>query len=527
MATTPVDILLRVRDEASLKLREVAAETGGLVGTVQRLTAGLGTWGAIAAGIGTIGLAAFAATSKVADMAEELKRTSAISSIGIEPLQAMFKIIRDAGGSTEMFGKALNHFKQQIADNNPLLAKLGIVSGTVEERFLKLAAIVGSSNNEFNVSKILLELLGKTGAELIPHMAALAAGTGSVQAAMRKTGEALDDLSVNKFEDLKKATHSLQSEWAGAWTKMATALAPTTTAVVNFMAELLKADDHINKITSKRPLPVWGSQWLLSAHQFPAEVPPAKNPADDPNLTAKEHKRRVTEEAALAREAFRQQRDKELADERKTFIEDTFKRNFIIPAAFGGGVLPLPGGPGRAVGQKPKDDPFKDVIDAWNKAAKGITDSVAVLNNTLDSVWTGLREGFQQVFQGILTGGQTFAQAMHTIFTSLAQSILSTLGELVAADVFKLFLKLVGMALGVPTGIPVPVAGTGLSGAAVISPSGPLSPAAGMFSRPPAGGGNTYIIQSFSPASVLQSLVSPTGPLRTAYDRLGEVAAAS
>jgi hypothetical protein len=174
------------------------------------------------------------------------------------------------------------------------------------------------------------------------------------------------------------------------------------------------------------------------------------------------------------------------------------------------------------------DDPFKKVIDEWNKAANGITSSVAVLNDTLDSVWTGLREGFSQAFMGILSGSQSLSQAMRTVFTSLAQSILSTLGELVATNVFKLFLELVGLSLGVPVGLPGPISGVGMGGSAATAPSGPLIPAASFLGqRPLAGGGNTYIIQTFAPSSVLRDLVSPMGSMRRANDRLIEVARAS
>ena len=188
---TNVDILLRIRDEATAKLREVSAETGGLVGTFQRLSAGIGIWGGIATGIATVAAASVAATTKLSDMAEQLERSTKITSVGIEPLQAMFKIIRDAGGDTDALVASLGYFKRQVAEGNPILQKLGLTSGSVEDRFVGLAKILSNASDEFKVARVTQELLGKTGAQLIPHYEELATKIRDTEKAQAESGEAI------------------------------------------------------------------------------------------------------------------------------------------------------------------------------------------------------------------------------------------------------------------------------------------------------------------------------------------------
>jgi hypothetical protein len=553
MATTPVDILLRVRDEASQKLREVAAETGGLVGTIQRLSAGLGVWGAISVGVTTLGAAAVASAKQMSDLVEQLDRASAITSIGIEPLQAMFKIIKDAGGDTEPLIKGLARFKREVADGNPILKELGVTGGTVVQRFLQVADALGRSSDEYKVAAAAQALFGKTGLQLIPDLANLAANTDKVQQSMKQTHEILEESALPSIRALHEETKKLGGDWKGTWNDIAVALVGPAAIITKLIDGIVGAvhslgralfdltfgaKDALGDVMQK--MQRFGPGQPFGARTIPNKPAVSPTSVDSlANLDFAKKERQPKKPTILGPgndetiHKFIEQQFRDAAEQRKADAAEFLKRNFIIPSAFGGGVLPLPGGPGRLVGSKPPEDPFKKLLDDWKKAADGITNSIAVLNSALDSVYTGLREGFSQAFVGILNSSQTLSQALRTVFTSLAQSILSTLGELVAADVFKLFLKLVGFALGGPAGVAasiVPFGGgpVGAPGAPLLAPAGlPQFAAAPMAGGAAARGGNTYIIQSFSPASVLQSLVSPTGPLRTAYDRLSEVAAAS
>jgi len=557
---TNVDILLRVRDEAAAKLREVAAETGGLVGTFQRLTAGIGIWGGLATSIGTAAAAAVSASSQIANLVEQLDRATGITSIGIGPLQAMFKIIRDGGGDTDALVKALGFFKRQIAENNPLLAQLGITQGSVEERFLSLARTLARSNDEFKVARATQELLGKTGEQLIPHFDDLASKTGDVQRSMQATGEAIGGKLLPQYRALDQANDKLKGDWKGTWNELTGASVGPSTLIVRSIDGILNAFRGLGRSVHESTVGIMDdlAKAQKSTETFedrlararaeaqrrggkvqigvptlqPVEVSAARkrDPLSDVNFDTKSHAKTPAvfgPGSPSGIQAFIENMIKEAAEKRQRDLAEMLQRNIILPPMFGGGMLPIPGGPGR-LGGATHVDPFKEIVDAWNKAVDAILSSTSILKDSLGAVWDGLREGVSNVFVGMLNGSQTFASGVQAVFHSLGNSILNYLGTLIAAKVFQLFLKLVSFALDIPSaafgpiGVPfdpsvLAMAGPGAAASSFASGSAGLG----------TGGGNTIIIQTISAKDVLQSLLSPRGVMRAANDRILEVAAAS
>jgi hypothetical protein len=540
---TNVDILLRIRDEATAKLREVSAETGGLVGTFQRLSAGIGIWGGIATGIATVAAASVAATTKLSDMAEQLERSTKITSVGIEPLQAMFKIIRDAGGDTDALVASLGYFKRQVAEGNPILQKLGLTSGSVEDRFVGLAKILSNASDEFKVARVTQELLGKTGAQLIPHYEELATKIRDTEKAQAESGEAIRTRDIPALNALDSASDRLKNDWKGAWNDISLAMVGPSTSIVQTIDGLIKAlhslahaADDVSKagrgsrpaLDNKELIDAFMRNFgpgLMSAHGEGATPKPKSPPLPDfgPGKTPAI----LGPGSPSGIQSFIEGMMKDAAEQRRRELAEMLQRNIMLPPMFGGGMLPIPGGPGR-LGGATHVDPFKEIVDAWNKAVDAILSSTSILKNSLGAVWDGLREGVSNVFVGLLNGSQTFASGVQAVFHSLGNSILNYLGTLVAAKVFQLFLKLVGFALDIPSAAFGPI-GVPFD-PSVLAMAGPGA-AASSFASGPAGlgasGGNTIIIQTISAKDVLQSLLSPRGVMRAANDRILEVAAAS
>lgn len=148
------------------------------------------------------------------------------------------------------------------------------------------------------------------------------------------------------------------------------------------------------------------------------------------------------------------------------------------------------------------------VIDmglAWNDQIAEMTSTTGMLAQGLEGLWTGLQNGFSQVFQGMLTKTQTFRSAMRTIFTALVQEVLAILARILAAKVFQLIVSLIpGLGKFIA---PVVGAASG-SGITTAAPAATSSARAGL----------TVNVNALDQRSVTESLQSPRGELRAALE---------
>jgi hypothetical protein len=142
----------------------------------------------------------------------------------------------------------------------------------------------------------------------------------------------------------------------------------------------------------------------------------------------------------------------------------------------------------------------------------------------------------------------------------MVQGVLAAIGQIVAAEVTKIFLKILGAVLsfvmpafgvpvvpGIPGEVPIPIGAvtpTSLPGSPVaslgaaagesaFSVAAPSRVAGGYAVSPPAnaatrqGGGDTFYITTLSAKGILEQLVSARGEFRRAQSRVFEVAAVS
>lgn len=140
---------------------------------------------------------------------------------------------------------------------------------------------------------------------------------------------------------------------------------------------------------------------------------------------------------------------------------------------------------------------------------------------TFDIIGQHLHTSIVSVFMNLTNQAQTFRGAIVSVFNAVRDGVLQALGEIVAAQVTKAFIKILGIALSFITGNPV------FGAAAGAAPPTDLPGLGGGMAMAPAPAGNTYVIQAISAKDMLSSLVAPTGAFRGANTRMQEVAAVS
>lgn len=162
----------------------------------------------------------------------------------------------------------------------------------------------------------------------------------------------------------------------------------------------------------------------------------------------------------------------------------------------------------------------KDDIQTMLKALDAITEPVNVTKSLLDGLSQSLNDSFSQVFQNLLTTGQTFGSAMKSIFRSMVSAILSELARLLAASIFKFFLKLLGLGGGGGlTNMLSAAAGIG-TGAGDIAPRSATQSVPGTASLAPTSDQRTFIINALNAHDIVMSLTQPNGEMRRANDRV-------
>jgi hypothetical protein len=317
----------------------------------------------------------------------------------------------------------------------------------------------------------------------------LAGGFDGVAAAATRSGNVLNDEQLEKFRQLDAQFDELSASVEGFGKQLAVAVAGP---MVKFGQGLQDLIDKATKLKSlglgglfHQPNGAWPQSGMGSTS--PAQV------ADDPNAQLK----------ALVRWNGRS-----------------------FPGE--GGSALRGGGPGSSpLSVGPLLDEAKTHLITFND----LMDQVG--RKWLESFQTigqSVYSGIVGVFANISNRAQTFHTAIVSIFQSMVQGVEIAIGQLVASAAVAQLIKLLGIAASFLTGNPIAgiVAGTvsdsfGIGAKLTAGGSAP----APLSAMSPQGGGNTYVFQTLAPKEIFQSLVSPHGSMRSAYDRLAEVAAAS
>lgn len=486
MPSTNVDVILRARDEATSQIQKMASALSGLGTVASRLN--------VVMGLAVSGFAAAAgfATKLAADV-EQLDNLSASSGVSARNLQVLQFAFKQGGVDAAALTQGLNFLNRAIASNDPVLAKLGVTSGDTFEAFMQAAMGLQTIANDAERAKLTYDMFGRGGAQLIPVLLQLAGGFDSVSAAAERTGNVLSETDLEKMREIDAQFDKMSAVFEGFGKRVAV-------AVGGPLADFLK--------------------WLEDVAKF----------SKDPFI-------RALFGGGAGGEGDPKIRTGGVGDAMMAGVMVSAKRvNPINLGSFAssaeGATFGLRGTSGPTLEHLKnmmKVDPVVEEAKLkFTEFAAHLERVAATIQQVFRTVGDALSFGIVEVFVNLTNKAQTFSSAIQNIFRHMVQGVLQAIGEIVAAQVTKAFIKILGAVVGFFIGGPTGAAiGSGLGGG-FDSPVPSMGLTAGGGAASAAmGGGNTFIIQTINARDTLQSLLSPTGSMRTANSRLREVAAAS
>jgi hypothetical protein len=221
MATNQTSIILTADDRTRAAFTSAKNSLQGLQAAGSKLNSILGTLGvgAIAGG----GLLAFAKSS--IDAADNLNDLSQKIGVSVETLAGYKLAAEQSGTSLEGMGNAARFLNKNIAEQDPLLKKLGISATDANGALVQLADVFAAMPDGAQKTAIAMQLMGKSGADMIPL---LNGGSAALQE-MLDQGKKLYPVTAemaraaDQFND-SLAVFKVQAEGAGI--SIANALLP-------------------------------------------------------------------------------------------------------------------------------------------------------------------------------------------------------------------------------------------------------------------------------------------------------------
>ena len=202
MADNKTSILLTADDRTRAAFESAKRGLMGLEAAGGRLNAVLGTLGAGALAGG--GLLAFAKAG--IDAADNINDLSQKIGIGVEQLSGYRLAAEQSGTSLEGFGTAARQLAKHIAENDPLLARLGVTSKDVNGALKQLADVFQALPDGADKTALAMKLMGRSGADMIPMLN----GGGAALEKMLADGKALYGVTA----DMAKAADEFNDEMA-------------------------------------------------------------------------------------------------------------------------------------------------------------------------------------------------------------------------------------------------------------------------------------------------------------------------
>jgi hypothetical protein len=166
MATSKTSILLTADDKTRAAFDSARRGLQGLESVAGRLNGLLATLGAGAIAGG--GLLAFAKSG--IDAADALNDMSQKLGISVEQLGGYKLAAEQSGITLEDMARSSRQLAKAIAENDPLLARLGVTSRDVDGAMLQLADAFAAMPDGAEKTALSMRLMGKSGADMIPML---------------------------------------------------------------------------------------------------------------------------------------------------------------------------------------------------------------------------------------------------------------------------------------------------------------------------------------------------------------------
>lgn len=194
-------IVLTAVDKTRAAFDSAKASMAGLSASAQKLNGLMATLGA-----GTLaggGLLAFAKAG--IDAADNLNDLSQKIGVSVEKLAGYKLAAESSGTSLEGMAKAAQQLAKNIAQNDPLLARLGVTSKDVDGAMAQLADVFKRLPDGTQKTAIALQLMGKSGAEMIPMLN----GGGEALRQMVEDGQRLYPVTAEMAREADKFNDEL------------------------------------------------------------------------------------------------------------------------------------------------------------------------------------------------------------------------------------------------------------------------------------------------------------------------------
>lgn len=481
-----IEILINARDNASATIDRASVSVGSLA---KGVLASVGAFAAIDAAMRSLQSVAVGAANEFANEVEQLDRLSYVTGLSNEQLQIFRRGLERAGLDANQLGLAMRFFQNQLATNQKELSRYGITATDTFTALQQLKRALEGAGNETERTELAARTLGMRNVEVAQTVTQIADSYDREYAEALSRGAVMTVDMQAKMRALDDATDDFADTVRGLKIELADMFGP-------FLAAGLRALTFLNQIKG------------TLANLLPPQLQVALGAI---GMLARGGGAGVSAEFASGR-----------------YVHGSVQPGALpaAPPAWSLGMsTQLPGtaesilsgrsfGTGNETIGRREDiaEPYIQlgkVLKENEGSANAFRDALSNLEITVNQAAFGISTSVSSAIMSLVTGaqslGQAFTQLIRDIFRSIAEAIADYLGQQVAGWI----VTGVGALVGGPTGTAIGKIGGAIRGSS-------MAPA----------GGNTFILQSIDSKSVLDSLVSPTGSMRRANDRVREVALA-
>ncbi len=289
MAETPVEVIIRARNEAQAALNQAIGQlrqleagaksvgsTGRQLGSLREAllqinpaagaaisrisgiasaAAGFGpvaaAAGGVAAAVGLVGVAAIGAAKHLADTVEELDNLARATGTGVGDIQVLSELFKRQGLGAETARTALHRLNVAIGESNPLLAKLGVTSRDPMQALLQLSAAFQTSTDAAARAKVAQELLGRGGKDLLAVIDSLGGSFPALRQEMESTGQLMSGEMLEAGRKFDESWERLAGRFEGQMNRIKKAAADAANDLLDAFTKPGSNDEAIEQQARK------------------------------------------------------------------------------------------------------------------------------------------------------------------------------------------------------------------------------------------------------------------------------------
>lgn len=199
---------------------------------------------------GVIGLGAGAASARkeFAGFAGDVVQFQRFTGASVEQASAFVAVFERFGLPVETAGRALAFLARNADQNQEKLAKLGVTlaanadgSINIAESYRRVADAVKNTSDEQARYQIIQLALGRSGLALLPVLLRGADGFDALAAQAKAAGLTVNEEGIQRFKEMKQATHELGEAFSGIKVRLGSVVAPAFTGLARVALPALEA----------------------------------------------------------------------------------------------------------------------------------------------------------------------------------------------------------------------------------------------------------------------------------------------